>query len=97
MLNGMLALIRYSVPADRADDFVRDARSILGTLAAQAGYRRGHLGRAVDEPDLWALVSEWEGAGFYRRALSAARMDMYPLMTLMINEASAYEIVVSTP
>jgi hypothetical protein len=24
-------------------------------------------------------------------------MDMYPLMTLMINEASAYEIVVSTP
>ncbi|WP_248961104.1 antibiotic biosynthesis monooxygenase family protein [Sphaerisporangium perillae] len=93
----MLAVIRYSVPGPRADEFVEQARSILGTLAAQAGFLRGHIGRSVDEPDLWALVSEWEGAGYYRRALGAARMDMYPLMTLMINEPSAFEILVSDP
>ena len=35
----------------------------------------------------------FKGAGFYRRALGAARMVMYPLMTLMINEPSAFEDV----
>ncbi|GAA3812685.1 hypothetical protein GCM10022226_36720 [Sphaerisporangium flaviroseum] len=97
MLNDMLALIRYSVPGARAEEFMEQATSILGTLSAQTGYRSGHIGRSVDEPGLWALVSEWEGAGFYRRALSAARMDMYPLMTLMINEPSAFEVLVSNP
>ncbi|MFC4529416.1 antibiotic biosynthesis monooxygenase family protein [Sphaerisporangium dianthi] len=89
----MLALIRYSVPGSQSGQFVDQAKAILGTFAAQEGFLRGHIGRSVDEPALWALVSEWEGAGYYRRALSAARMDMYPLMTLMINEPSAFEIV----
>ncbi|MET8138737.1 antibiotic biosynthesis monooxygenase family protein [Sphaerisporangium sp. NPDC005288] len=93
----MLALIRYSVPGSQAGEFVDGARTILATLAAQTGFLGGHIGRSVDEPDLWALVSEWEGAGYYRRALSAARMDMYPLMTLMINEPSAFEIIASSP
>ncbi|MFB9252115.1 antibiotic biosynthesis monooxygenase family protein [Sphaerisporangium melleum] len=93
----MLALIRYSVPGAQAEEFTGQARTIMRTFAAQDGYRGGHIGRSVDEPELWALVSEWEGAGFYRRALSAARMDMYPLMTLMINEPSAFEIVPGDP
>ncbi|WP_203993054.1 antibiotic biosynthesis monooxygenase family protein [Sphaerisporangium rufum] len=89
----MFALIRYAVPEARTAEFTGQARAILGTLAAQPGHLRGRLGRSVDEPGLWALVTEWEGAGFYRRALSAARMDMYPLMTLMINEPGAFEVV----
>ncbi|GAT66736.1 antibiotic biosynthesis monooxygenase [Planomonospora sp. ID91781] len=89
----MLALIRYSVPPARAGEFLTQAYDIIDTLAAQPGYVRGRVSRSVDEPDLWALVSEWEGAGFYRRALGAARMAMYPLMTLMINEPSAFEDV----
>ncbi|MBG0816039.1 antibiotic biosynthesis monooxygenase [Planomonospora sp. ID82291] len=89
----MLALIRYSVPPARTGDFLTQAHDIIDTLAAQPGYVRGRVARSVDEPDLWALVSEWEGAGFYRRALGAARMAMYPLMTLMINEPSAFEDV----
>ncbi|WP_055483387.1 antibiotic biosynthesis monooxygenase family protein [Sphaerimonospora mesophila] len=93
----MIALIRYSVPGSRTEEFTAGARAILEVLAAQPGYVRGQLGRSVDEPALWALVSEWEGAGFYRRALSAARMDMYPLMTLMINEPSAFEGVYGLP
>ncbi len=91
----MLAIIRYSVPGEQTREFAGQAHEILAVLAAQQGYVRGHVGRSVDEPDLWVLVSEWEGAGFYRRALSAARMVMYPLMTLMINEASAFEKVES--
>ncbi|PZG49067.1 antibiotic biosynthesis monooxygenase [Spongiactinospora gelatinilytica] len=89
----MLAIIRYSVPDARTGEFAQQAREILDLLASQPGYVRGRLGRSVDEPGLWALVCEWEGAGFYRRALSAARLVMYPLMTMMLNEPSAFEDV----
>ncbi|MDP9861436.1 MULTISPECIES: antibiotic biosynthesis monooxygenase family protein [Streptosporangium] len=89
----MLALIRYSVPPGQTEEFLARAHDIVDTLAGQPGYVRGRVARSVDEPELWALVSEWEGAGFYRRALGAARMAMYPLMTLMINEPSAFEDV----
>ncbi|MFG3440044.1 antibiotic biosynthesis monooxygenase family protein [Nonomuraea sp. NPDC047897] len=89
----MLAVIRYTVPEAQSQDFVKQGHAILDTLALQPGYLRGRLARSVDEPNLWALVSEWEGAGFYRRALSAARMTMYPLMILMVNEPSAFEDV----
>lgn len=89
----VLAVIRYTVPEAQSQEFVKQGHTILDTLAAQPGYLRGRLARSVDEPNLWALVSEWEGAGFYRRALSAARMAMYPLMILMLNEPSAYEDV----
>lgn len=97
MLGAVIALIRYSVPGSQAEEFAAGARAILDVLAAQPGYVRGQIGRSVDEPGLWALVSEWEGAGYYRRALSAARMAMYPLMTLMINEPSAFEGVYGLP
>ncbi|MCG5211994.1 antibiotic biosynthesis monooxygenase family protein [Streptosporangium sp. KLBMP 9127] len=93
----MLAIIRYSVPEGRTQEFAAQAGEILALFEGQQGYLRGQLARSVDEPELWALVSEWEGAGFYRRALSAARMAMYPLMTLMINEPSAFEKVDTLP
>lgn len=86
-------MIRYTVPEAQSQDFSKQAELVLDTLAAQPGFLRGRLARSVDEPNLWALVSEWEGAGFYRRALSAARMEMYPLMILMLNEPSAFEDV----
>ncbi len=89
----MFAVIRYSVPAARGEEFAGHAREILDVFAAQSGFLAGRVGRAVDEPELWAIVSEWKGAGFYRRALSAARMTMYPLMSLMVNESSAFEVV----
>ncbi|GAA2304099.1 antibiotic biosynthesis monooxygenase [Nonomuraea sp. RK-328] len=89
----MLAVMRYTVPESQSQDFVKQGHAILDTLATQPGYLRGRLARSVDEPNLWALVSEWEGAGFYRRALSAARMAMYPLMILMVHEPSAFEDV----
>lgn len=93
ILDRVLALIRYTVPEARSQEFLKQGQEIIDVLAAQPGYLRGRLCRSVDEPNLWALVSEWEGAGFYRRALSAARMAMYPLMILMVNEPSAFEDV----
>ncbi|ADG87903.1 hypothetical protein TBS_01590 [Thermobispora bispora] len=93
----MLALIRCTVPAAQADEFLAQAREALAVLAAQPGYLGGRIGRSIDEPNLWVLASEWEGAGFYRRALSAARMAMYPLMAFMINEPGVFEGVYELP
>jgi quinol monooxygenase YgiN len=89
----VLAVIRYIVPESQSQDFAKQAQTILDTLATQPGFLRGRIARSIDEPNLWALLTEWEGAGFYRRALSAARMVMYPLMILMVNEPSAFEDV----
>ena len=60
---------RFTVPPAEGDRFAELARAALGALAARPGFRRGHAGRAVDDPAEWVLVSEWDGAGAYRRAL----------------------------
>ena len=52
----MLAVIRYSVPDARTDEFTVHAREILDLFAAQPGHRTGHLGRAADDPSLWAVL-----------------------------------------
>ena len=89
----MLALIRYSVPSGQTEEFCPGPTTSSTPWPGSPDTCVGRVSRSVDEPELWALVSEWEGAGFYRRALGAARMSMYPLMTLMINEPSAFEDV----
>ena len=56
---------------------------------------RGHLGRAADDPTLWVLVTEWEAIGAYRRGLSSydVKVSLAPLMTYVVAEPSAYEVV----
>ena len=95
----MLAITRYRVPEAETDTFVRTAREVLRALTDSPGNRSGSLGRAFDDPALWAMVTDWEGAGFYRRALGdfAVRMAFIPLSALAIDEAGAYEIVESDP
>ena len=43
----------------------------LAALAERPGYVGGHVGRNVDDPDLWVLTTSWANVGSYRRALSA--------------------------
>lgn len=63
--------------------------------------RPGHvstrLARALDDPSMWVLVSEWINVGSYRRALSSydVRMASGILMGAVVNEPTAYEIVES--
>lgn len=42
-------------------------------------------------------MTEWEGAGFYRRALGAydVRVRFIPLAAMAVDEPGAYEIVAS--
>lgn len=91
----MLVVTRFRVTDDAADGFARDAVEALGELSAGQGFVRGHVGRNVDDPELWALVTEWDGAGSYRRALGAfdVKTTLTPLAQYALDEPGAYEVV----
>ncbi len=89
---------RFDVPEGQAASFLPNARRALDSLAQRPGFVRGHVGRGVDEPATWALVTEWDSVGSYRRGLSAydVKLATAPLMALSIPEAGAYEVLETT-
>ncbi|WP_106398257.1 antibiotic biosynthesis monooxygenase family protein [Actinocorallia populi] len=92
----MIAITRYRVPeGSPAEQFQAELAPVLTALEASPGFRYGRIGRCVDDPELWALVTEWDGAGYYRRALGAyeVRMAFIPLSALAVDEPGAYEVV----
>ncbi|NKZ08677.1 antibiotic biosynthesis monooxygenase family protein [Actinomadura latina] len=94
----MIAITRYRVPGEDADGFAERMTAVLAALSASPGFRSGRLARTVDDPGLWALVTEWDGAGHYRRALGAyeVRLQFMPLAVWAVDEPGAYEVVSST-
>lgn len=91
----MLALTRFRVPAGDELRFQDELAEALAALGAQRGFLEGHLGRNVDDPQLWVLSTRWEGVGAYRRALSAydVKMRAWALLGQAIDEPGAYELV----
>ncbi|MFD3686970.1 antibiotic biosynthesis monooxygenase family protein [Nocardiopsis sp. NPDC058631] len=91
----MIVITRYSVPESDLDAFRADADAAVQALSRRPGFRGHRIGRAADDPDLWTVVTEWDGAGFYRRALSDfdVKVNAVPLLSRAIDEPSAYEIV----
>ena len=93
----MLVVSRFTVPPAEGDRFAELARAALAALAARPGFRRGHAGRAVDDPAEWVLVSEWDGVGAYRRALGAydVKLAATPLLAQARDDAGAFEELVT--
>jgi antibiotic biosynthesis monooxygenase len=91
----VIVVSRFRVPEAEQTQFRDDLERARQTLGVQDGYVGGRIGRNVDDPELWALVTEWQGPGAYRRALSAydVRMAAVPTLSLAIDEPSAYEPV----
>lgn len=79
----------------RAEDqaFRDDLTSALAVLLAQAGCEDGRVGRNVDDPELWVLVTRWADVGSYRRALSSydVKVGAVPLLSRALDEPSAFE------
>jgi hypothetical protein len=90
----VLAVTRIRVPTD--DDGSSRGRlgGVLAALAAKPGFVRGQVGESVDEPGLLVLVTEWSGAGTYRRGLSAydVKIAFAELMAYVLDEPSAFEV-----
>jgi quinol monooxygenase YgiN len=91
----VLVVSRFVVDEGTAEAFAARARAALATLAARPGYCSGQLGRSLDEPEHWCLVTEWESVGAYRRALSSydVKVQASPLLAEALDEPSAYEIL----
>jgi quinol monooxygenase YgiN len=91
----VLVVNRFRVPEDTAESFRADLARAHATLAACPGYLDGRIGRNVDEPTLWALVTTWEGPGAYRHALSSydVKLHAVPVLGRAVDEPGAYEVV----
>lgn len=91
----MLVVNRFRVPADDAASFREEITAAHDVLAACAGHLDGRIGRNVDEPDLWVLMTRWANVGAYRRALSSyeVKLGAVPLLSKAIDEPGAYEVV----
>jgi heme-degrading monooxygenase HmoA len=95
----VLVVSRFTVPPEEAVSFAARAEAALGALAACAGYLRGTLGRAADDPTRWVLVTEWAGVGAYRRALSRyeVKVAATPLLASAYEEPGAFEVLAEAP
>ncbi|WP_250290626.1 antibiotic biosynthesis monooxygenase family protein [Frankia sp. CiP1_Cm_nod1] len=93
----MIVVTRLRVPAEDAAAFRERAERTLAVLAGARGYRSARLGRAVDDPELWIITSEWDGVGAWRRALGAfdVRMELTPLMAYAVDEPGAFEVLLA--
>ena len=93
----MLAVTRLHVPVDGVGAEEPDSLlgAVLDLLAARPGFLSGRVARAVDDPAVLVLVTEWSGAGAYRRALSGydLKVAFAGLMAYVVNEPSAFEVV----
>ena len=88
----MFVVTRMRVPEAGRDELVAAVGELIGALSARPGFRDAELGRAPDEPGLWALVTRWDGVGSYRRALSAAEVKIAgaPVWVHALDEPGVY-------
>lgn len=89
----MLVVTRFRVTEGDAAGFRVDLEAAHAVLARQRGYESGSLGRNVDDPTLWTMVTTWRDVGSYRRALSTydVKLEAVPLLGRAVDEPSAYE------
>jgi heme-degrading monooxygenase HmoA len=88
----VFAVTRLRVPEADAEAFAADAAALLEALAARPGFVGGEIGRAAEDPGLWALVTRWDGVGAYRRGLSAAAVKIAgaPVWVHAVDEPGVY-------
>lgn len=91
----VLVVNRFRVSDAEAGEFRLGLERALEALAGRPGHVRGEIGRNVDDPGLWTLVTTWENVGAYRRALSAydVKLHAVPMLSRAIDEPSAFELV----
>jgi len=89
----VLVVSRFRVPEDSGEEFRGELEAALEVLSQQRGYADGRLGRNVDDPTLWVMVTRWDDVGSYRRALSSydVKVGAVSLLGRAIDEPSAYE------
>jgi hypothetical protein len=95
-MDRVLAIARFRYTEDATEQATRELSICLEQLGAQPGFAVGSIGRAIDDPTLWVLHTQWDNVGAYRRALSSydVKVAAVPLLSQAIDEPSAYEVIV---
>ena len=88
----MFAVTRLRATGDDGEALAAAVAPLLDAFGARPGFQSGELGRAADDPSLWALVTRWDGVGTYRRALSAAEVKIAgaPVWVHALDEPGTY-------
>lgn len=88
----MLVVNRFRV-SEGDEGFRAQLEEALAVLAQCPGHLDGRLGRNVDDPSLWVMVTRWADVGSYRRALSSydVKVGAVPLLSRALDEPSAFE------
>lgn len=91
----MLVVSRFDVSESDGDGFLERARTALAAFAARPGFVRGRIGRSADVPTAWALTTEWDSVGSFRRALSDFDVKVHAstLLAESSDEPSAFELL----
>ena len=91
----MIVLTRFVVPESDVDSFVERGAAAVTVLSSRAGFVSADFGRNLDDQSLWTLTTRWQNVGSYRRALQGneSKMVVIPLLSLAIDEPSAYDDV----
>jgi quinol monooxygenase YgiN len=89
----VIAISRFQVPEERATDFAEQAEAAAAVFSAAEGFLSADVARNLDEPTLWTVTTRWKNVGSYRRALGSydAKVTVVPLLSMAIDEPSAYE------
>jgi quinol monooxygenase YgiN len=90
----VLVVARLRPPED-LDAFRTQVRAAIEALASRPGHVASRLAQALDDPNVWVLLSEWVNVGSYRRALSSydVRMASAVLMGAVVDEPTAFDVV----
>ncbi len=85
----MLAISRFR---SGGQAFVAEAEQVVAFWRSCRGCVDARLVQNLDEPELWAIISEWGTVGDYRRSFQGyeAKMLLTPLLSRAIDEPSAY-------
>jgi hypothetical protein len=88
----VFAVTRLRVHGSDGEALTAAVATLLDALRARPGFRDGELGRSADDPQLFALVTRWDGVGFYRRALSASEVKIAggPVWVHAVDEPGVY-------
>jgi heme-degrading monooxygenase HmoA len=88
----VFAVTRLRVRDEEAAEVAARCATLLTALGERPGFLGGELGRAADDPQLWALLTRWDGVGSYRRALSAAEVKIAgaPVWLHAVDEPGVY-------
>jgi len=89
----VISISRFQVEPASADRFRADAEVAVAQFASSVGCLGAELVQNLDDPQLWVIFSRWQQVGDYRRAFNGtpAKLALIPLLSLAIDEPSAYE------